>query len=96
MEIGWRLAYPFWGQGYATEGALACLKYGFETLKLQEIVSFTATQNTRSRAVMERIGMHHNLKEDFYHPNLSEGHWLRRHVLYRLEAKKWQKQNNTN
>lgn len=86
VEVGWRLAYPFWGKGFATEGALACLKYGFETLKLDEIVSFTAVQNMRSRAVMERIGMHHNSQDDFDHPKLPEGHPLRRHVLYRLEA----------
>lgn len=94
VEVGWRLAYPFWGKGYATEGALACLKYGFETLYLKEIVSFTAVQNIRSRAVMERIGMHHDPKDDFDHPKLPEGHKLRRHVLYRLEAQKWQKQKN--
>jgi RimJ/RimL family protein N-acetyltransferase len=40
------LAYKHWGKGYATEGALACLRYGFETLKLDEIVSFTAVENT--------------------------------------------------
>lgn len=96
VEIGWRLAYPFWGKGYATEGALACLKYGFDTLHLQEIVSFTATQNMRSRAVMERIGMHSYPKDDFDHPNLPNGHKLKRHVLYRLEAKEWQKQKRAN
>lgn len=94
IEVGWRLAYPFWGKGYATEGALACLKYGFETLSLSEIVSFTAVQNMRSRAVMERIGMHHNSQDDFDHPKLPEGHKLRKHVLYRLEAQKWQRQNS--
>lgn len=84
VEIGWRLARDYWGKGYATEGALACLNYGFEVLNLDEIVSFTAVQNMPSRAVMERIGMHHNPKDDFDHPKLPEGHWLRRHVLYRL------------
>jgi 3-dehydroquinate dehydratase / shikimate dehydrogenase len=96
VEVGWRLAYPFWGRGYATEGALACLKYGFEALNLKEIVSFTAAQNMRSRAVMERIGMHHDLKDDFDHPKMPESHKLRRHVLYRLEGQKWQNQNNKN
>ncbi len=91
VEVGWRLAYPFWGKGYATEGALACLKYGFETLNLKEIVSFTAVQNTRSRAVMERIGMHHNPQDDFDHPKLPKEHRLNRHVLYRLTSNEWQK-----
>lgn len=94
VEVGWRLAYSYWGKGYATEGALACLKYGFEILNLEEIVAFTAVQNMRSRAVMERIGMHRDPKDDFDHPKLSEGHWLTRHVLYRLKVEKWQKQSN--
>lgn len=85
VEIGWRLAFEYWGKGYATEGAKAALQYGFETLHLKEIVSFTAVQNNRSRRVMERIGMHRNPKDDFDHPKLPEGHPLRRHVLYRVK-----------
>lgn len=85
IEIGWRLAFQYWGQGYATEGALAALQYGFNTLHLKEIVSFTAKQNIRSQKVMQRIGMHHDSKDDFDHPKLPEGHRLRRHVLYRIK-----------
>lgn len=84
IEIGWRLIADFWGKGYATEGALACLKYGFETLHLNEIVSFTTPANKRSIAVMKRIGMSHDPKDAFDHPKLPEGHPLRRHVLYRI------------
>lgn len=89
VEVGWRLACPFWGKGYATEGALSCLKYGFETLDLEEIVAFTAVQNMRSRAVMERIGMHRNSQDGFDHPKLHNGHLLRRHVLYRINHSEW-------
>lgn len=95
VEIGWRLAFKHWGKGYATEGALACLSYGFETLKLNEIVAFTVVENTRSRAVMQKIGMHHDLSDDFDHPKLPEGHPLRRHVLYRLERDEWKKKQRT-
>lgn len=84
VEIGWRLDAKFWGKGYATEGALACLEYGFASLNLREIVSFTAVQNMRSRAVMQRIGMHHNVKDDFDHPKLPKEHKLSRHALYRI------------
>jgi 3-dehydroquinate dehydratase/shikimate dehydrogenase len=90
VEVGWRLASEHWKKGYATEGAKAALTYGFETLNLSEIVSFTATQNMRSRRVMERIGMHHSSKDDFEHPKLPEGHPLRKHVLYRLSQEQWQ------
>lgn len=92
VEIGWRLAFNHWGKGYATEGALAAFKYGFETLKLEEIVSFTAVANHRSRHVMEKIGMHHRSEDDFDHPKFAEKHPSRRHVLYCLEKAKWEKQ----
>lgn len=84
VEIGWRLAFNHWGKGYATEGALAALKYGFEILKLDEIVSFTAVQNERSRKVMSKIGMHRDPKDDFDNPKIPEGHRIRKHVLYRI------------
>lgn len=85
VEIGWRLAHHNWGKGYATEGARAALHYGFEKLNLDEIVSFTAVQNTRSRHVMEKIGMTHNQADDFDHPKLVDGHPLKKHVLYRIK-----------
>ena len=84
VEVGWRLASAHWGKGYATEAARAALGYGFGTLGLREIVSFTVPTNVRSRAVMERLGMQRDPAEDFDHPLLAAGHPLRRHVLYRL------------
>ncbi len=92
VEIGWRLGFSYWGQGYATEGARAALQYGFGTLRLKEIVSFTAVQNRRSRNVMEKIGMHHDPKDDFDHPKLPKDHRISRHVLYRLNSQEWQTQ----
>ncbi|WP_037559233.1 GNAT family N-acetyltransferase [Spirillospora albida] len=85
-EIGWRLARTAWGHGYATEAARAALAYAFGELALEEVVSFTTTGNHRSRAVMERIGMTRDPRDDFDHPLLPEGHPLRRHVLYRITA----------
>lgn len=88
VEIGWRLARPFWGFGYATEGARGALAVGFEQLGLEEIVSFTALFNRPSRAVMERIGMH-DTGRDFDHPALPDGHALQRHCLYTLVRDDW-------
>ena len=84
VEIGWRLSADHWGQGLATEEARAVLRHAFEVLQLHSLVSFTVPANTRSRRVMEKLGMIHNPADDFDHPNLPEGHPLRRHVLYRL------------
>ena len=86
VEIGWRLAADFWGKGFATEGARAIVGYAFDTLKLDSLVSFTAEQNVRSHRVMQKIGMTFNPADSFDHPNLPEGHLLRRYVLYRLCA----------
>jgi ribosomal-protein-alanine N-acetyltransferase len=89
VEIGWRLARPYWGRGYATEAATASLAFGFEELGMDEIVSFTSLSNTRSAAVMARIGMHRDPPEDFDHPRIPVGHPLRRHQLWRLRSNEW-------
>ena len=89
VEIGWRLAHASWGQGYASEGARASLRFAFLELELEEVVSFTVAANRRSRAVMERIGMHRAPADDFDHPRVPEGHPLRRHILYRLRQSQW-------
>jgi RimJ/RimL family protein N-acetyltransferase len=85
VEIGWRLAAEYWNHGYATEGARAAVVFGFDVLKLDEIVAFTTPGNIRSRRVMEKIGMTHDPADDFDHPLVPEGHRLRPHVLYRLK-----------
>lgn len=90
VEVGWRLAHAAWGHGFATEAGRAALEFGFETLGLAEIVSFTASGNVRSRAVMERLGMHRDPAEDFDHPRIAPGDPLRRHVLYRLGRADWE------
>ena len=87
MEVGWRLAFRYWGHGYATEGALAALTHGFDVVGLEQIVSFTAVTNARSIAVMERLGM--TRAGEFEHPQLPEGHPLRPHVLYRQPSATW-------
>jgi 3-dehydroquinate dehydratase/shikimate dehydrogenase len=84
VEVGWRLASSYWGHGYAPEGALAALRFGFQTLALEEIVSFTSVGNIRSRRVMEKVGMVRRPGEDFDHQRIPRTSPLCRHVLYRL------------
>jgi RimJ/RimL family protein N-acetyltransferase len=83
VEIGWRLARPAWGHGYASEAARRALSVAFDDHGLPEVVSFTSVTNERSQAVMRRIGMTHDPADDFDHPRLPPGHRIRRHVLYR-------------
>jgi len=85
VEIGWRLKFDAWGQGFATEAGFEVLRYGFEDLHLPEIVSFTSKLNIRSIKVMERLGMRHCEQDDFEHPNIKKGQPLCPHVLYRLK-----------
>jgi len=84
VEIGWRLARPAWGHGYATEAAIAVRDFALRDIGLDEIVSFTTYRNERSQAVMRRIGMTHDPADDFDHPGLPVDHPMRPHVLYRL------------
>ncbi|RJT41838.1 N-acetyltransferase [Mesorhizobium waimense] len=91
IEIGWRLAPEFWGKGFVTEAAEAWLAFGFETLDLEEIVSFAVANNHRSTAVMKRLGMSADRSSDFDHPGIPDSHpSLKRHVLYRLSRQDWQ------
>lgn len=89
VEVSWRLARQHHGKGYATEGALAAVGFGFERLGLDEIVSYTVPTNRASRRVMEKLGMTHREEDDFDHPGMPEGEPLRRHVLYRLPEERW-------
>ena len=82
VELGWRLARPAWGHGYATEAALAAAGYGFAVMGLPEIFAVTTAGNLRSQAVMRRIGMTSDPAEDFDDPDVDEGP-LRRYVVYR-------------
>lgn len=58
-EIGWRLFRWAWGRGYATEGSLALLHKGFTALDATRVYAETMAVNTRSRRVMEKIGLKH-------------------------------------
>lgn len=79
LEIGWRLHADFWGKGYATEGAEACLKFAFEKQGFSTVYAFTTQANVRSERVMIKIGM--KKEGEFDHPQLPK-HPLSKHVLY--------------
>ena len=57
VEVGWSVATEKQGRGYATEAALAALRYGFEQAGAERIVAFTWTDNLASVRVMEKLGM---------------------------------------
>ena len=57
IDLGWRYARRVWGNGYATEAAVAVLDYGTNTLKLSGIIAESAVENIGSVRVIERIGL---------------------------------------
>jgi RimJ/RimL family protein N-acetyltransferase len=87
IEIGWRFAPRYWGQGYATEAAKAVLAYGFDTLGFADVYSMSALGNKRSFAVMKRIGLRY--VKDYLAPGLPDGHPLRPYALYRITRSEW-------
>lgn len=89
VEIGWRLSRAHWGFGYATEAATQVLEYAFNVLRLSEVLSFTSLSNSRSMAVMHRLGMTRDENEDFDHPNLDLNESSCRHALFRMSDRRW-------
>lgn len=83
-EIGWRLASDCWGAGYASEAARGAAEWGFANLPDDAIWAITWRGNTRSRAVMERLGMTYRADLDFDHPRLAADDPLCPHVAYAL------------
>jgi RimJ/RimL family protein N-acetyltransferase len=89
IEVAWRLAYEFWGQGYATEAASAWLDHAFGRLDLPRVISITDRPNVRSLAVMRRLGMvfdHEAQVED-------EGQMFEA-VVYSITAERWRDRRN--
>lgn len=81
IEIGWRLARPWWGLGLATEAGREALRFGLGEAGLPEVVSFTVPPNLRSQAVMQRLGMRYD--GVFTHPRATARDWWGPHALYR-------------
>ncbi len=89
VEIGWRLKREAWHQGFATEGAVASVKFAFEQLQLPEIVAVSVVPNTPSHNVMHKIGMARDASADFDHPRVPPDWPLKQHILHRLSRETW-------
>jgi RimJ/RimL family protein N-acetyltransferase len=78
VEIGYLFIRSFWGNGYATEGAIACRDYGFNHLGHNRLVSIINPDNNPSIRVAERVGMHREKRII---------QWGREHILYSMNKK---------
>ena len=75
-------------RGYAREGAMASLDWGWRNLSCKRITAITVDRNSRSRGLMERLGMKHAPDMDFDYPIFPPGHPCRPHVIYTIERPK--------
>jgi ribosomal-protein-alanine N-acetyltransferase len=74
-DLGYRFKTTSWGNGYATESAYACIKYGFEQLNLPRIVGRAEPSNIGSWRVLEKCGMEFVLEE------IADGHRARTYEI---------------
>lgn len=77
VELGYTLGRAWWGRGYATEAAGACLDAAFGPAGLTEVVALVVPDNISSRRVLAKLGM------------TPAGHRMaygREHAVYRIEA----------
>ena len=80
IELGYRLAKPYWGRGYATEAASAWVAHGFGELGLDRIVAVTHPENVASQHVLEKVGMR------FQGMSLYEGARVRMYAVERADV----------
>lgn len=57
VELGYRLAHSYWGQGFATQAACAVRDYAFDTLGMNSIISIIEPENSASIRVAQKVGM---------------------------------------
>ncbi len=60
VDVGFRFFPEYWGQGIATETSRACIKFGFDVLKLDRILGLVLSENTASIRVLEKCGLIRN------------------------------------
>lgn len=85
VEIGWRLAAPYWGNGFAREAAEACLLWFWANTQRERIVSMTIADNHPSWGLMQRIDLERRPDLDFDHPSIEADTRCCRQIVYAKE-----------
>ena len=89
VEVGWRLAFDMWGQGYAREAASAAIDWAFANLPDEDVWAITVNDNANSWGLMERLGMVRRPELGFDHPNVPDGSPLKAHITYNIDRGSW-------
>lgn len=84
-EMGWRIAEPYWGRGYATEAAQATLDWAWACLPIETIAAWATAGNRKSWRVMERLGMTRTPELDFIRPGHAAEDPLGAMMVYTVE-----------
>jgi len=84
VEAGWIIDRPHWRQGYAFEAMEAALAWGWANTDASRIVAITSAVNTKSQAMMARLGMTRLADGDYQHPMFPEAHRLRPTVTFAI------------
>ncbi len=79
-DLGYRLIKRYWGQGYATESAIALLTIGFENFNINEIFAMAEIENINSNKILTKLGF--EFIETF-------NHYGKLHNWYRIDKKDW-------
>ena len=90
-ELGYRLKKAYWGRGFATEGSQALINKGFRELAVSKVVATTMSLNTRSRRVMEKVGL--QFEKEFVYPGAPFTGWRAEDCLevkYGLSKAQWE------
>jgi RimJ/RimL family protein N-acetyltransferase len=87
IEVGFELHRAWWGRGLATEGALAALRFGFDQLGLERIISVTAASHAAARRVMEKAGLVYEGTRYWMNPQVPV-------VWYSLDRATWQRRTS--
>lgn len=86
-EIGYHINKEFWRKGFATEAAIASLKYGFNKLHLNDIYIHTYVKNIPSQRIAEKL----NMKKVKEFDKLIKGYNIHmRHIVYKIDYKQYQ------
>jgi ribosomal-protein-alanine N-acetyltransferase len=88
-EMGYWIGKAHWNKGYATEGAMAVLQFGFETLQLHKIYAAYFDNNPTSGRVLQKIGL---LYEGFSPEQIKKDGQYIGLFRYGLTRKQWHEQ----